>query len=916
MSVWRLAADRLSASPHESLTLPGGDRSHVRGISIDRQGRLVAGNFAGQVVHQQLEPWSTLWTKETGLRLDGAATTPDGLRVCVVGNEAPWVARAVCFRTQDGERVPLNELFAGGVQFPSNAFRSMVITPDGRWLIGGGMYLVQLDLVGESPATLIAPSASVISPLNISISGDASSILWPLNGLHRFSLLSGHFVPTPPEAGEERIRPLFRSPPTLSVDRRFIAVEGVRARIGSDGRATDVRPSSTGGEINVGVLLLNAEDNRLVAELDVVTEDAVPTFAADGSVLVWRSRQGIGVVDLPCVCNRRDIAVALDSLVYVDLAVDPQGDWVAVPIDRGLVGVYSLTSGTLTHRLDSLKGATIRRLAFVPSSADALSLAIGTDEGDVYVWNESRVAHVELSRSPVTALDVARDASQIVVGKENGDLAIINAATGAVAHAIPAAHAGTISAVRFGYGPWICSAGWDGTFRFWRQKTAERIGTLAFSLQGGALSWAFVSQQGRFEGEPRAFASILWRFSERLDDVMPVEAFTQDFYRQGVLREVLESARIPPAPKVLSAVDRRVAVLSLETEPDGREIIETRTVKARIGITHLPDRATELRDVKLFRDGVLVKQWHGVIPKSTTELSVDVPIVGGLNELQAYGFNGDRVKSLDATNGVVGARALDRAGTVYVLSIGVNSYDRSIGSLRYSENDARAFARAIQTSQSTRAIRPAVLVDRDATRENILCALKRLGATGVPPTCRVEQLSELMPVAPFDSVFVFFSGHANSTIMPGLIDAHAHVASLADPRQALQFGVTTVLDMGAANVPQEQVFEVRAAARTATDMAEVFSAGFLASSRRPAGSTRPVVTSVDDAVRFADARRADGADYLKLQLNGARSALSRVVMISHSPAGVADLHRLRAEADSNARRPANHSNASQVPLPS
>jgi imidazolonepropionase-like amidohydrolase len=112
---------------------------------------------------------------------------------------------------------------------------------------------------------------------------------------------------------------------------------------------------------------------------------------------------------------------------------------------------------------------------------------------------------------------------------------------------------------------------------------------------------------------------------------------------------------------------------------------------------------------------------------------------------------------------------------------------------------------------------------------------------------------------------------ANSTIMPGLIDAHAHVASVADPRQALQFGVTTVLDMGAAYVPQQQVFDVRAPSRTATDMAEVFSAGFLASSRRPAGSTRPLVTSIDDAVRFADARRADGADYLKLQLNGARN---------------------------------------------
>ena len=113
---------------------------------------------------------------------------------------------------------------------------------------------------------------------------------------------------------------------------------------------------------------------------------------------------------------------------------------------------------------------------------------------------------------------------------------------------------------------------------------------------------------------------------------------------------------------------------------------------------------------------------------------------------------------------------------------------------------------------------------------------------------------------------------ADTTIIPGLIDAHAHVVTVAEPRQALQFGVTTVLDLGAANAPQEQVFAARAAARAATDMADVFSAGFIASTRRPAGATRPVVTSVDEAVQFADARHADGADYLKLQLNGARSA--------------------------------------------
>jgi imidazolonepropionase-like amidohydrolase len=112
---------------------------------------------------------------------------------------------------------------------------------------------------------------------------------------------------------------------------------------------------------------------------------------------------------------------------------------------------------------------------------------------------------------------------------------------------------------------------------------------------------------------------------------------------------------------------------------------------------------------------------------------------------------------------------------------------------------------------------------------------------------------------------------AGGTLMPGLIDAHGHVSDAEQLRQALRFGVTTVLDMGAAAVPQSQVFEVRSVAKAATDMADLRSAGFIASARRPAGSTRPVVSTVEEAKRFVAARHSEGSDYLKLQLNGVRS---------------------------------------------
>src|SRR5262249_24104478 len=51
--------------------------------------------------------------------------------------------------------------------------------------------------------------------------------------------------------------------------------------------------------------------------------------------------------------------------------------------------------------------------------------------------------------------------------------------------------------------------------------------------------WLVVTPDGLFDGPPSAFNKLLWRFSDRLGDVAPAEAFFNEFYRPGLLADIM-----------------------------------------------------------------------------------------------------------------------------------------------------------------------------------------------------------------------------------------------------------------------------------------------------------------------------------------------------------------------------------------
>jgi len=116
---------------------------------------------------------------------------------------------------------------------------------------------------------------------------------------------------------------------------------------------------------------------------------------------------------------------------------------------------------------------------------------------------------------------------------------------------------------------------------------------------------------------------------------------------------------------------------------------------------------------------------------------------------------------------------------------------------------------------------------------------------------------------------------AGETLLPGLIDAHAHTQEVGQLEESLRFGITTVLDMG--TFPPYEI-PLREAAATRADVADFRSAGILATAPGGHGTEFgieiPTVAGVEEAADFVRQRSQENVDYLKIVMNGVRAARS------------------------------------------
>lgn len=329
-------------------------------------------------------------------------------------------------------------------------------------------------------------------------------------------------------------------------------------------------------------------------------------------------------------------------------------------------------------------------------------------------------------------------------------------------------------------GRFLVTSSFDGTARLWDALTGEPLVSLVTFKEG--TDWLVISPDGLFDGTPDAWNKILWRFASNTSDARPVEAFFNEFFYPDLLTDMVTAdgvrQRRPEAEQEIAQRDRRQPRLNLTLEgvpavpEDG---LRTRLVTVNVKVTEAPPDEEQregcgVRDVRLFRNGTLVRLWPGdtVLRDGRAVLQATFPVVVGDNLLTAYAFNRDNVKSSTVSLAVKGADSLKRDGTLYIITMGVNEYADAGLNLKYAVPDAVGLGEELRRRQEElgnyKSIKVVRLLDRDATKVNLLTAFERLsGASAGPlPAGAPPALGSLEVSQPEDAVFIYFAGHGTA----------------------------------------------------------------------------------------------------------------------------------------------------------
>jgi WD40 repeat protein/uncharacterized caspase-like protein len=539
------------------------------------------------------------------------------------------------------------------------------------------------------------------------------------------------------------------------------------------------------------------------------TPDASFAFSPDGKTLATASLVLDNTIKLWNVASGQELKTLKGHSQKVrSIAFSSDGKTLASGSLDTTIKLWDVASG---QELKTLTGHSsfVNSVAFSP---DGKTLASGSLDTTIKLWDVAlgqelkTLGGIHQSRSvptarrlptemptiwgPVDSVAFSSDGKTLASGSSDGTIKLWDVASGQELKTLKG-HSNVVYSVAFSPDEKMLeSASWDNTIKLWDVSSGNNLASLIAPDDGdwkhNGTDWAVVTPEGLFDGSPNAWKQLIWRLDNNTFKFAPVEAFFKEFYYPGLLEEIMEGKRPHPTVKNLSEVDIRqpsISIARVGREPVqeqrlGRSVtlanaVLQRNIEVEIQITDntsLPSRPNHpatsgAQDLRLFRNGSLVKLWRGVLfdkqsgcdqivikppaPRRAV-CKVTVPLVAGDNSLTAYAFNHENVKSNDDEALVKGAESLRRAGTIYTVTIGVNEYANSQYNLKYAVADAQDFAAELKLQQAKlknyERVEVISLIDREATKANILKTLADLSTK----------------IQPEDALIIYFAGHGTA----------------------------------------------------------------------------------------------------------------------------------------------------------
>ena len=596
-------------------------------------------------------------------------------------------------------------------------------------------------------------------------------------------------------------------------------------------------------DVKTGRELRSLSSNDIPTNVDFSSDGRIiGTIGAMGQISLWDAQSGSKLRDLasspmgaftapvikpgqvPTMPNMADIAAMMTN-VMGSMAAGSPGQTVSSLTfsDDGKIlatgGLESKANIDIAAMMSgAMSGQRPKKGSRPPDPADMMKDLKVEAVGRVQLWDVAtgrEIAAIRGHGRAITKVAFTRDSKLLATASSDNTIKVWDVATRSVLRTFTG-HTSGIESIDFTPdGRLLASAADDGSTFLWDLQSGEHLLTLISLDDGG--EWMVVTPQGLFDGTPVSWNQILWRYNQETFNVAPIEWFFNEFYYPGLLADIFAGKR-PRVAQDVSKKDRRQPVVKLTLvgqTPDSA--IATRTVKVKIDVADAPadkdnPQGTGARDVRLFRNGSLVKVWHGDVLKGQAAVSLEeeITVTAGPNRLVAYGFNRDNVKSKDAPLVFSGAETLKRKGTAYIIAVGVNEYENSQYNLKYATADAKSFGDEMRRRQTQLAgferVEVIQLLDQEATKANILAAIKRLAGEPGPPSLKTGPLDGIKRAEPEDTVVIYFAGHGTAQAQRFYLIPH-DLGYTGDRTKLTEQGFKTMLSHSISDVELEAAVE-------------------------------------------------------------------------------------------------------------
>jgi hypothetical protein len=471
----------------------------------------------------------------------------------------------------------------------------------------------------------------------------------------------------------------------------------------------------------------------------------IATGSDDHTVKLW---DAAALSELTTLSGHETLVTSLDF--------SDDGQLLASSSADHTVRIWSMPNGRQLHTLQH--DQWIHKVVISPDGrwvATVQSFIVAGRQLKLWDLQEQKLAYLLLDpeSSWASGLAFSPDGKTIAMGRADDAVTLWDIGTANFRRTAP--HSNAVNSIFFSKdGALVFTASADGSVGISDTRSGRVLARLI--ALAGTSDWVAVTPDGMFDGTPAAWSALAWRFGGNTFDTAPVESFVNEFYFPGLVSEIIRG-RYPTAPVNIAEVDRRQPELELSVSglPESG-VVGARTVTVNLSVKEAAPgpgypSGSGARDVRLFRNGSLVKLWPGDVLNAdgAATLNAEVSLVAGPNRLQAYAFSNSNIKSADAVLEVEGAASLARQGKLVLVGVGINQYDNSDFNLSYAVTDIDAFIEEVRQQQERlrkfAEIDVVRLVDNTATKQSILAAL-----------------ADLTSLQPEDAVMLYYAGHGTT----------------------------------------------------------------------------------------------------------------------------------------------------------